>query len=349
MMLKPVKFKTHHGGARDEGLLDFSASLNPYTPPWLHEMFRRARELSSRYLYWEKLEEELSNLIGESIAVTAGITEALYLLGIFTMRGKRRVIIPEHTYGEYERVARIFNAEVVKGPNEPEQLAGLVGRESVVFFCNPNNPDGRYYSPKKLRPLMDAVEDRNALLVLDEAFIDFVKGAKSPEGNNIVKLRTFTKSYGLPGIRVGYVVGFPGAFKSVRMPWSIGSTGYAFLEFVIKDEFRFLKDTMPLIWREKERMEKALDVKSDANYFIKNVGDTRTFTERLKKQGILVRDCSSFGLPEYVRFSVRKREENARLIELFKGSNAEDEKEHAHNGKQEHGVGEGDDVVVVKD
>ncbi|NJE10316.1 aminotransferase class I/II-fold pyridoxal phosphate-dependent enzyme [Thermococcus sp. MAR1] len=316
-MLEPVKFSTYHGGSREEGLLDFSASLNPYPPEWLDEMFERSKEISDRYPYYEKLEEGLAELIGEPLTLTAGITEALYLIGILALRG-RRVIIPRHTYGEYERVARIFGAEVVKAPNEPEMLAELVERNSVAFFCNPNNPDGRFYRVRELRPLLDAVEDRKALLILDEAFIDFVKGAKSPEGENLVKLRTFTKSYGLPGIRVGYVIGFEEAFKSVRMPWSIGSLGYAFLEFLIEDGFEHLKKTMPLIWSEKERMEKALNIKSDANFFIKNVGDARETVERLKERGILVRDCTSFGLPQYVRFSVRKREENERLIEAFK-------------------------------
>ncbi|WP_456453837.1 aminotransferase class I/II-fold pyridoxal phosphate-dependent enzyme [Thermococcus sp.] len=316
-MLKPVKFKVHHGGAREEGLLDFSASLNPYLPEWIDEMFERAKTLSKHYLYWEKLEEELSNLIGGSITVTAGITEALYLVGILAMREGKKAIIPMHTYGEYERVARIFNASIVRGPNDPEKLAGLVERESIVFFCNPNNPDGKFYPPRELKPLLDAVEDTDSLFVLDEAFIDFVREAKSPEGENLVKLRTFTKSYGVPGIRVGYVIGFSEAFRSVRMPWSIGSLGYAFLEFVIKDGFSHLKKTMPLIWKEKERIEKALNVKSDANFFIKNVGDAKRAVEFFKKRGIAVRDCSSFGLPEYVRFSVRRREENERLIEAF--------------------------------
>ncbi|NJE09122.1 aminotransferase class I/II-fold pyridoxal phosphate-dependent enzyme [Thermococcus sp. M39] len=317
-MLKPVKFKAHHGGAREEGLLDFSASLNPYLPEWIDDMFERAKALSDRYIYWEKLEEELSNLIGENVTVTAGITEALYLLGILAMKERRRVIIPKHTYEEYERIARIFNAEVIKAPNNPEALAEFVAKRSIVFFCNPNNPDGKFYPPKKLKPLIQAVEDTNSLLVLDEAFIDFVKDAESPEGENIVKLRTFTKSYGLPGIRVGYVIGFDSAFKSVRMPWSIGSLGYAFLEFVIKDEFQHLKKTMPLIWKEKGRIEKALNVKSDANFFIKNVGDAKRAVEFFKKKGIAVRDCTSFGLPEYVRFSVRKREENEKLINAFR-------------------------------
>ena len=316
-MLEPVKFSTYHGGAREEGLLDFSASLNPYPPEWLDEMFERAKEISNRYPYYEKLEEGLSELIGEEVAVTAGITEALYLLGILALRG-REVIIPEHTYGEYERVARIFGAKVVKGPNEPEKLAELVERNTVVFFCNPNNPDGRFYRVKELKPLLDAVEDKKALLVLDEAFIDFVQNPESPGGENIVKLRTFTKSYGLPGIRVGYVIGFPEAFRSVRMPWSIGSTGVAFLEFLLEDGFKHLRNTMPLLWREKERIEKALNVKSDANFFIKRVGDAKKAVESLKKRGILVRSCESFGLPEYIRFSVRKPEENEKLMKAFR-------------------------------
>lgn len=316
-MLEPVKFSTYHGGAREEGLLDFSASLNPYPPEWLDEMLERAKEISNRYPYYKGLEDELAELIGEPLTVTAGITEALYLLGILALRGKK-VLIPRRTYGEYERVARIFGARVIKGPNEPAKLAELVDRDSLVFFCNPNNPNGRFYRIKELKPLLDAVEDRGALLVLDEAFIDFVKNAESPEGENIVKLRTFTKSYGLPGVRVGYVLGFEDAFRSVRMPWSIGSTGVAFLEFVVEDSFEHLRKTMPLIWREKERIERELGVRSDANFFIKRVGNAGEFVEALKKHGILVRDCTSFGLPEYIRFSVRKPEENSVLIRAFK-------------------------------
>ena len=315
-MLEPVRFSVHHGGAREEEVFDFSASLNPYPPEWLDGMFQRAKEISNSYPYYKGVEEELAELVGEPLTVTAGVTEALYLIGILALRG-RGVVIPLHTYGEYERVARIFGAEVVKGPNEPGKLAELVEKGSVVFFCNPNNPDGKFYRVGELKPLLDAVEEKEALLILDEAFIDFVKNPESPKRENVVKLRTFTKSYGLPGIRVGYVLGFEDAFRSVRMPWSIGSAGVAFLEFLIEDGFEHLRRTMPLIWREKKRLEKALSVRSDANFFIKCVGNAGKFIEAMKKRGILVRNCESFGLPNYVRFSVRKPEENDKLIEAF--------------------------------
>ncbi len=175
--------------------------------------------------------------------------------------------------------------ESTRGRTILRGLSQLVEKGSVVFFCNPNNPDGRFYRERDLKPLLDAVEDKNALLVLDEAFIDFVEKPESPESENVVKLRTFTKSYGLPGIRVGYVAGFPEAFRSVRMPWAIGSTGVAFLEFLLEDRFHHLKRTMPLIWMEKRRIEKALGVKSDANFFIKYVGDAKKTVEELKRKG----------------------------------------------------------------
>ncbi|ASJ17403.1 aminotransferase [Thermococcus chitonophagus] len=315
-MLEPVNFRAKHGGAREEGLIDFSASVNPYPPEWVEEMFERAKEISGRYPYWDELEGKLSDLAGEEVTVTAGITEALYLLGP-VLKGKT-VVIPRHTYEEYERVSRIFGARIVKGPNDPGELAKLVTQGSIVFFCNPNNPDGKFYRVRELKPLIDAVEDTNSLLILDEAFIDFVKKPESPQGENIVKLRTFTKSYGLPGIRVGYVIGFPEYFRSVRMPWSIGSTGVAFLEFLLEDGFEHLKRTMPLIWKEKSRLERELGVRSDANFFIMRVGNAKEFVERVKPRGILVRDCSSFGLPEFVRFSVRRPEENDILIKVLK-------------------------------
>lgn len=84
---------------------------------------------------------------------------------------------------------------------------------------------------------MDVVEDRNVLFVFDEVFIDFVESFESFSGENIVKLRMFMKSYGLLGIRVGYVVGFLEVFRSVRMLWVIGLVGVVFFEFLLEDRF----------------------------------------------------------------------------------------------------------------
>lgn len=99
------------------------------------------------------------------------------------------------------------------------------------------------------------MEDTESILILDEAFIDFVKDFKSPDSERIIKLRTFTKSYGMPGIRAGYIIGFAKEFRRARMPWNC-STAYAFLEKVMEDRFEFLKHSIPKIWDEKDRIEK---------------------------------------------------------------------------------------------
>lgn len=310
-----LDFITEHGGYKfkDREYIDFSISVNPYQPEWKDEVFLRASELATGYAYINDLEKELEDLIGEEITITAGITEAIYIVGIILLRQADRVLIPEHTYSEYERISRMFGCKIVKC--NPESMHKAVEKNTAVFFCNPNNPDGKYYSPNELKPLIETVEDTESILILDEAFMDFVKDFKSPDSERIVKLRTFTKSYGMPGIRAGYIAGFAEEFRRARMPWN-SSAGYAFLEKIIEDGFGFLKYSIPKIWDEKNKIEKILGVQSDANFFLMKAD--KKMLNHLKSNGIIVRDCKSFGLEGYIRFSVRKPEENAKLIEILK-------------------------------
>jgi histidinol-phosphate aminotransferase len=315
MMPQMPDFATEHGGKckfKDKECIDFSISVNPYQPEWRDEVFRRANELSMNYIYVDDIEKELGDLVGEEITITAGITEAIYLTGILLLRQAEKVLIPEYSYSEYERISRMFDCKIVKC--RTESLHKAVEKNTVVFFCNPNNPDGQYFPPNNLKLLIETVEDTESILILDEAFMDFVKDFKSPEGERIIKLRTFTKSYGMPGIRTGYVAGFAREFRRARMPWN-SSAGYAFLEKVIEDEFRFLRDSIPKIWDERNKIEKILGVRSDANFFLMEAG--KEILTRLKSKKIIVRDCKSFGLENHIRFSVRKPEENAKLIEVL--------------------------------
>ncbi len=303
-----------HGGTMNEGLIDFSISVNPYKPKWIKDVFKRAEELVGRYVYWDDLELELGNMVDEKVTVVAGTTESLYLVGMYT-KG-RRYIIPTHTYGEYERIGKIFGSKILKLPIS--KIYESVKKNDVIFLCNPNNPTGKYYKKWELKPIIDVAEDTGSLVVLDEAFIDFVREKDEIRGENIINLRTFTKSYGVPGIRVGYIIGRNEIFKNFRMPWSIGSLGYAFLEFLIDDNFKFLKESIPKVWKEKKFVEKELNVKSDVNFFIKRVGNVRCVIKKLVNKGIFVRDCSSFNLPHHIRFSLRTHEENIKLVESLK-------------------------------
>jgi histidinol-phosphate aminotransferase len=314
MEIEEIQRLSEHGG-RETGYLDFSTSTNPYQPEWRADVFLEAERRSARYPYFEEMDRELGEIVGDEVAITAGATEGIYLSLLIAraLMELRRVLIPHPTYSEYERVSRIFGLRVELTDADPHSIAEKVKKGDVVFFCNPNNPDGRYVGLKGLKPIVEAVEDASSLMILDEAFKDFVRNFESPESDNVIKLRTFTKSYGMPGIRVGYVVGFAREIRASRMPWSIGCVGIAFIEKVIEDGFNFLNESMPKIWKEKERFEKELNVKSDANYFL-----IKHDPIKLKEKGILVRDCTSFGLPGYVRFSVQKPDENSKLIRAIR-------------------------------
>ncbi len=311
----------YHGGSRpgEELFLDFSYSANPYYPRFLNKYLKNARH--ERYPYCEdSLEVRIKERYGVygDVIITAGITEGLYAAA-YALRGRRAVMLA-HTYSEYERVWRLFNpdAQVVKVKAlDPslEDILGEIRKGDVVFFGNPNNPTGRYY--EYMPRLLEEVERSDGYLILDEAFIAFTgRPYFNPKSDRAIVLRSFTKEYGIPGIRIGYAVAAGDVARRIReyrAPWAIGSIGCAALEGILHDSV-FLNQTLRRIMKEKARIERVLNVRSDANFFIMNVGNAKQATMALRREGILVRDCTSFGLPEMIRFSVRKRQENTRLI-----------------------------------
>ncbi len=297
-----------HGGARpsEYNLVDFSANINPWHP----EIEIRDCE---RYPYGD-FDKIVANFVGKEVAVTAGITEAIYL--IFLLK-EGDVTVMRHTYGEYERVAKIFKRKIhyVEGL-DPNFEEFYIPRNGIIFLCNPNNPTGIMKGEKFVNALVDMACDKNSLVFLDEAYVDFSREIRI-KGDCVVRARTFTKVFGIPGIRVGYVTAHLDEFRRIRGPWGLGCAGASFLHWLMENGREFLDATIPKILKERDRISNILNLKSDANFFLLNVGSGKDFREFAKNNRVLVRDCSSFGLPEYIRFSVRRREENDILIETI--------------------------------
>ncbi|BBJ27993.1 aminotransferase class I/II-fold pyridoxal phosphate-dependent enzyme [Athalassotoga saccharophila] len=312
-----------HGGTMNENSIDFSISVNPYTPKWKEALFKRCEEISNRYTYIEWIEERFRQKFGWDTVVTAGATEAFSIIG--RMIQGRKVIIPCPSYGEYERVSGM---DIVKIPPRDSridldstfEIAMALSKvhRTVIFLGNPNNPTGEYFRVEKD---VESLADKGILFVLDEAFIDFVEEEKrwKIDHPNVIIVRTFTKSYGMPGIRVGYVKNknMMSFFESNRLPWAIGSCGYAFIEFLLKDDERFLKESIKMIRQEAVRF-KEIGIQTDANFGMLKVGNANEAQKILDGIGIHVRNCESFGLPEWIRVAVRKKEENDRLFDAIK-------------------------------
>ena len=338
MLPRRVAIKCEHGGASVSGdIFDFSANLNPYGPPPFSSsaiedamkdlgIYPDSDATALRERIAEKLKRDTDEII-----VSAGISELIYL--IFIAFSPEKVVIPQHTYCEYERAARIFGVRVekIRMPAlkiRAEEIIHVMRNRDIIFLCNPNNPTGQYLSGDEMKMLIEAAEERDALLVVDEAYVDFAMNAAhlhTVQSHNLLLLRSFTKSYGVPGVRIGFAIGTEdviGELNAVKPPWNVDVFAQKIGIASLMNE-DFLHESLRKVWQQKRRMEDELDVRSDANFFLFDTSRcdmrARDVKKALLSHGILVRDCTSFGLPFHIRFCVRRENENDRLISALLG------------------------------
>ncbi len=308
-----------HGGAREYEmeLLDFSYSSNPYKPPFLSSALKSAK--IDRYPYCEEyLESKIKDKfkIKEEVSLAAGITEQLYIL--FNIFKHHKFVIPKFTYSEYERVANIIGVKYRNIIAKDLTVDDLnLEKDEVLVINNPNNPTGKYYD--FIGDLIDNSVRRNFFVLIDEAFIDFVgpRAKRFELNDNTVIMRSFSKSYNISGVRTGYSISSEKiaiSIKNTRMPWGIGSLGCSLIDGIILDN-GFLDKSIERIFNERERIMKKTGLKTNANFFLAKVGNGIKAKRELVKKGILVRDCTSFGFPDSIRFSIKKRNENEKLLE----------------------------------
>ncbi|MFP3224693.1 MAG: aminotransferase class I/II-fold pyridoxal phosphate-dependent enzyme [Nitrososphaeria archaeon] len=319
-------FTVYHGGARDDEkeLIDFSQSVNPYYPKFLKKYLKEAE--INRYPYCE---EKYENMIREKlkldeleVTLGAGVTELLYMT-FYMIKNYEEVVLLSHTYSENKRLSYLFNKkplfiEKLVPTFEDFENFGL-RRRAVYFIVNPDNPTGIYYG--FLRALAEELNVLDSLLVIDESFLPFTEHRNEYiKMENVIALRSFTKAFGIPGIRVGFAYGPKDKIlkmKEFRMPWSIGAYGCAALKGILLEGDNFLNVTLKKVEKERDRISKKLKLKTDANFFLAKVPDSKKLIKELREKGILVRDCQSFGLENAIRFSVRKRNENNMLLKAL--------------------------------
>jgi threonine-phosphate decarboxylase len=343
-------------------VLDFSACLNPLGPPASVLAALRAalagsgRAGSGIASYPDPdctaLRSRLASMHGVAPGqVVAGNGSSELLQAIPQAVRPRRAAILEPTYTEYLRASLLAGAEVAhwlaEGDTfnpEPFDPEGA----DLVWLCNPNNPTGRLWPRGVLRPWLEA--HPRTLFVLDESFLPF----RSDEAEhsliahvgrlpNLVVVRSLTKIYTLPGLRLGYAVTTPELADRLRarlVPWSVNAlaqvAGLAALEdrrFLaethcwFRSETRYVADTLEGLTRNLE------PAPSQANFLLLRLhGATSAWlTATLRAQGILVRDASSFvGLDErYVRIGLRSREQNCVLLERLLNSSESPSPLHA--------------------
>jgi len=330
---------------RPEDVTDFSASINPLGAPRtvMKAIKERLRDIE-HYPDPEarQLKEKLSEVhrTDRSLILCGnGCTELIYLLPC--VMPFNRVLIPGPTFIEYElacKAARPECAIIYHRLDERNGFlidpVGLIGSAArlnadAVFLCNPNNPTGRLAERRDLDEAAAIAAKRKIYLIVDESFIEFTSAASMAElvvkNPYLIVLRSMTKFYALPGLRLGWGV-FPArmikALTGRKQPWSVNALAQT-AGIAALDERDFREKTIRYITKQKEFLKAGLDrlgieyVPSDANYHLLRSRSAPRIIEGLKERNILVRDCSGFkGLDKrYIRIAVKKKKENETLLE----------------------------------
>jgi threonine-phosphate decarboxylase len=284
------------------------------------------------------LKEALAGYLGvreENITLGNGSTELIKnFCQVFLQRGDR-VIIPSPTFSEYEVLSRLMGARVKHVcARDLEICPGKIIKEiddktKAVFLCSPNNPTGR--TIEGIEEILQASLKKEAFVFLDEAYIEFTGSQgyckRVGEFENLFVLRSMTKFFSLPGLRVGYGVGdseLVHYLEKVRIPWNVNSLAQAAAIASLGD-VEFIEESRRVVKKEREFLRgeiRNLGLKvygSEANFLLVNLRrkglKAKDVREKLLRKGLLIRDCSSFtGLDEYfIRVCVRRRGENLRL------------------------------------
>jgi histidinol-phosphate aminotransferase len=294
--------------------------LNRYPDPYQN----RVREKISK----------ISNVEVQSVFVGSGSDEIIDLLiRIFCEPAVDSVLLPEPTYGMYRVSANIHNVSVLSGMLDDDfqlDVDDLIQRKTantkIIFCCSPNNPTGNLLKSEDILKLCASV---NAIVVVDEAYVEFAGGGSVVEHcryfPNLVVMRTFSKAWGMAGIRLGYSIAHPTVIKylqRVKAPYNVNSVT-AQIALNAFDEENKRTEIIERIRNERDSLIRNLKrlkiVKhvypSDANFILVRVTDAGTIYQRLVECGIIVRDRSKEPkLDNCLRITVGTAEENDLLI-----------------------------------
>jgi histidinol-phosphate aminotransferase len=214
-----------------------------------------------------------------------------------------------------------------------DAIAGAIDEHTrIVYLGNPNNPTGTIYRRAEWKRFLAKVPQR-IVIVADQAYFEFVRDREYPDSLEdhdgtrlLVTLRTFSKIFGLAGVRVGYAVARPDIImllNKVRQPFNVTSlaqvaviAGMDDVEHV-NNTLRVNREGMEFLEREFKKLGIGF-VPSQANFILAEVGDGRAVFDKLLHLGVIVRPMSGYGFPRHVRISVGLREENRRLVAALK-------------------------------
>lgn len=343
-------------GVEPGQFLDYSANINPLgMPTSVREMLLASLSAVGHYpdpghrVFRRALAERLQ-LSEEWLLSANGAAEAMALAILGLAPQTVGVVYP--CFSEYAQLSQQYGARVIgcfgKEENgyKPDfaELYALFEQADLVFVGSPNNPTGMLYQQDELLQLAEWTRETNTWLIVDEAFLDFVEEARQytlatqlERFPRVILMRSMTKMYAIPGLRLGYAIAHPDVIEKMRakqVTWSVNALALLAGELCLQ-EYEYEEQTRTLIQTERTylidfiRGELGWKVwQGEANFLLVRSPQELTAEQlqaRLGKKGVLIRNCAMYpGLtPHDVRIAVRGREENERLIAALREVHAE--------------------------
>ncbi|MEE8638191.1 MAG: histidinol-phosphate transaminase [Candidatus Margulisiibacteriota bacterium] len=325
---------------KEPGVAKLSSNENPFgpSPKALEAIAKETKNLQiypdqKSILLREALAKKLK--IDEScIIVGNGSDEIMQLAAATFLKPGEEVVLPNNTFSLYEFVTRIFDGKLVfvdlKNYSQDLEAAAtaVTPKTKMLFLCNPHNPSGTMISAKELEVFLKKIPE-NILVIIDEAYIEFVESKEFPdslkyvrENKNVLILRTFSKFYGLAGLRAGYGVAkkeLVSYMFRVKPPFNVNRLAQAGAKAALDDK-EFQAKTYQNNQEGKKYLYAELDKlgleykKTESNFIFINLKKTADqLFMQMMKQGVIIRPLTSFGLPEAIRVSIGTKEQAKRF------------------------------------
>ena len=337
-----------HGGKNplqnhDDEIIDFSSNINPNGIPLsVKTMLKRSFNDIQHYPDSNSSTvisslKKYTHLPKSNLLVGNGAIEIIYNFCFAFLSKNKPVLIPIPTFQEYETAAKLHNCKIsyFKTLNLSEDVNcfnSQIPKNGCVFLCNPNNPTGKLLTKKQLISIIKTAKKKSSFIFVDECFIELVPDFDESiisyvkKYDNLFVLRSFTKSFGFPGLRIGYAASSKqiiNILQNIKIPWSVNSLAQKAAKISIKNNLHLIKSKLTikkeLIFLTKN-LSKLDGFECNTSYtnfiLIKTKYNSTKLQQKLLKHKILIRDCKNFrGLNnQYIRIAVKSHKDNVKLI-----------------------------------
>jgi histidinol-phosphate aminotransferase len=346
---RPIEEVARELGLPADSIIKVASNENPFGPSPL-AVAAMQKAIAGVNLYPDGnafyLKQKLAAKLGiepANLVLGNGSNDIIEFIGHALLAPGADVVVSQYCFAIYPIVTKLFGANVITVPAKnyghdlPAMLRAITPATRAVFVANPNNPTGTLVPREELIHFVNQVPD-DVLLVMDEAYIEFLNDAvdlipliRLGARKNLILMRTFSKIYGLAGLRVGYGIAAPefiSALEKIRQPFNLNLLAQSAALAALDDE-EHVRKTRSNNFAGLEffttgfRALKLEYVPSHANFILVRVGAGQKIFEAMQKLGVIARPMGGYQLPEWIRISIGTRAENNRCLDALKKSLAD--------------------------